>query len=520
MKKNNTELKQGNSFQFFIKNENGTILMSFVFFLPIFIGLIFLSFEISCFIQKKAKLSDAMEQATLALTVENNNIPSSEQEVKNNILISSFAHAYLPEETFSEPVITINSSASHMDYHADITMSYPAKFLNKAFNLISISDIKLDESAIAKKNTSITAIPTDVVFVTDYSGSMNRDFNGTDIDSTDISKVRIVALRRIFKNLHNEIQQNENINLVGFVPFTWGTKRAIDNNNTTPTLLCHFPFVPKKHSPDGNYLRKYNISGLKELPGMDKIVSLNMINDINYGKLSDKEYISISEEITDKANYTDREKALRYLSRIYYVKLENVISPVIEENIDYEKTIKSINGSDHTIDIPLSDVRVNDFCLRTSMAHTFDSNNMDDSQFSKILNSRANGGTLISSGILSGNNLFKETNNNNRKIMVILSDGDDNDNTHAGDNRINKDAPYLNITKKLIDNGICERIKDNDIRMVFIAIGYTPDENIDWKKCVGEGNFYLASNAQELELDIKRALATEDTEVGRNTPKN
>ncbi|OWF82198.1 hypothetical protein B4900_00435 [Yersinia rohdei] len=144
---------------------------------------------------------------------------------------------------------------------------------------------------------------------------------------------------------------------------------------------------------------------------------------------------------------------------------------------------------------------------------------MDDSQFSKILNSRANGGTLISSGILSGNNLFKETNNNNRKIMVILSDGDDNDNTHAGDNRINKDAPYLNITKKLIDNGMCERIKDNDIRMVFIAIGYTPDENIDWKKCVGEGNFYLASNAQELELDINRALATEDTEVGRNTPK-
>ncbi|OWF82031.1 hypothetical protein B4900_00430 [Yersinia rohdei] len=92
-----------------------------------------------------------MEQATLALTVENNNIPSSEQEVKNNILISSFAHAYLPEETFSEPVITINSSTSHMDYHADITMSYPAKFLNKAFNLMSISDIKLEESAIAKK---------------------------------------------------------------------------------------------------------------------------------------------------------------------------------------------------------------------------------------------------------------------------------------------------------------------------------------------------------------------------------
>lgn len=55
----------------FIKNESGAILSPFIILIPLIIGLLFLSFEISRFIQKKAKLSDAIEQATLALTVEN-----------------------------------------------------------------------------------------------------------------------------------------------------------------------------------------------------------------------------------------------------------------------------------------------------------------------------------------------------------------------------------------------------------------------------------------------------------------
>lgn len=39
--------------QRFIKNESGAILLPFIVLLPFFVGLIFVSFEISHFIQKK-----------------------------------------------------------------------------------------------------------------------------------------------------------------------------------------------------------------------------------------------------------------------------------------------------------------------------------------------------------------------------------------------------------------------------------------------------------------------------------
>ncbi|HDL8376695.1 TPA: pilus assembly protein, partial [Yersinia enterocolitica] len=83
-----------NHFTLFKKNEQGTILISFMIILPFFIALIFITFEISHYLQRKAKLSDAIEQATLALTIENNAIPDEPQQIKNNALVLSYANAY------------------------------------------------------------------------------------------------------------------------------------------------------------------------------------------------------------------------------------------------------------------------------------------------------------------------------------------------------------------------------------------------------------------------------------------
>ncbi|WP_227724072.1 vWA domain-containing protein [Yersinia proxima] len=118
---------------------------------------------------------------------------------------------------------------------------------------------------------------------------------------------------------------------------------------------------------------------------------------------------------------------------------------------------------------------------------------------------KPHGATLVSAGILAGNNILKES--NSQKLMIILSDGEDT---------------YLskNISKELINKGMCEKIKDNGTRMVFIKIGYK-SSNINWKKCVGSGNYYEAHNVYQLEADLMQALgATEIREVGRNTPKD
>ncbi|MFV8801417.1 TadE/TadG family protein [Yersinia sp. LJYL362] len=433
---------------YFIKNENGSILLPFITLIPFIIGLLFLSFEISRFIQKKAKLSDAIEQATLALTVENDsNNPNEIQTARNTELVTSYANAYLPSEIFSKPEIEIMTHLTHLEYRATATMSYFPQFLTKSPITNTDKNISMTDNAIARK--SLFTAPTektDVVFVADYSSSMNGYFNSGD------TTTKIEELRRIFKRLNNSILRNDNIKSIGFVPFTWGTKIII-GDGANNEQYCHFPFVPKITIPTGNYLKNSN-------------------------------------------NYD--------------IDLE--VTLAIKNNIDYDETIKSITQSRDFINIPMDDINSEVFCLRYSDAHTLRSDGITNEMIEETIAGKTEGHTLISSGILSGNDIFRNESNNKNKLMIILSDGNDND--------VSSDSPGDRITNKLIKKGMCEKIKENNIRMIFIGIGYIPS-GIDWKKCVGEGNFYLAKNAHELEVDLRQALGSiEIREVGRNTPKD
>ncbi len=97
----------------------------------------------------------------------------------------------------------------------------------------------------------------------------------------------------------------------------------------------------------------------------------------------------------------------------------------MEEHIDYKETINSIDRNGETIDIPMDDILDPFFCLKETNAKSlnFDPNSKGD--INEILNMKAEGGTLASSGILVGNKMLTESQNNN-KLMIILSDGDDN----------------------------------------------------------------------------------------------
>ncbi|CNC50409.1 putative fimbrial anchor [Yersinia frederiksenii] len=524
MLKNKTHYLSFNKLFIFIKNENGAILLSFIFILPIFIGLIFLSFEISHFIQKKARLSDAIEQATLALTVDNDESPDDDniKKEKNSKFIINYAKAYLPNEKFSNPVINITSHSDYINYQVDMTIYYPTKILNKIFQTVS-PEVSISDNARALKYTTTDSKPTDVVFVADYSGSMNEYFDESD-ESDESDEKKIVALRRIFKDIQNEIKYNNvNIDIIGFVPFSWGTKNFYSRTlaNMEKESFCHFPFVPNQFSPSSDYLakynfsEKYNISDLKKFPELN---DLDIVDSIKNGECTYNNYRKIINEINDKLHYeVDLDES--YVNEIYdsldlacNMAYFDEIADIVESNIDYTKTLESINKADNTINIKMVDMPNNSICLRGSKAFTFDRHNRNNTSISKILGTRATGGTLISSGILTGNNIFLETDNSHNKLMIIISDGDDSRQT-------DKEKRYYNISKNLIKDGMCEKIKGNGIKMAFIAIGYVPREDIDWRRCVGEENFYFAKNAHELELDIRQALVGVDSEVGRNIPK-
>lgn len=501
-----------------IKNEQGAILFPFIIFLPLIIGLIFFSFELAHFLQKKTKLSDAMEQATLALTVENNNsTPSAAQITKNAEIVSSYAQAYLPAETFSTPTINIIYNNGRIEYGAEINMSYSAKFLSniQVTNLSTI--INATDRGAAQKNIIGAPIEkTDVVFVADYSNSMDEYFYH------DENKPRkIVALREIFNRLNDNILKNENIRTIGFIPFSWGTKNRVENG-TRIMEYCHLPFVPKKHSPNGDYLRKYTLSGLKQFPGLER---LEHIDHIAYAKITEEIYNNTKNKI-DELNIEDAKSADTFLFRSKQIIQQLNQLEIIEENINYDATINSILHNSpgtppKTINIPINDILNNYVCLNKTKSYSLNENHSNEI-INDMIKMTPLGGTLISSGILSANNLFNENrSNDNKKLMIILSDGDD-----SFDKKYKENKGFY-VTQNLIKKGMCERIKENGVTMAFIAIGYKPlydtksPRYIDWKECVGEKNYYEAQNTYELEADLLQALGTVDTsEVGRNMPKS
>lgn len=524
-------IRKNRSLSLFFKNEKGSILLPFIILLPLFSGLLFLSFEISQFLQKKAKLSDAIEQAALALTVENNGIPDAKQMQKNSDLVTHYATAYLPSEKFSIPIIDINNNSGHLVYKAETTMSYPAKFL--ANNPLANTEISMADKGAARKD--IAAGPselTDVVFVVDYSDSMNFPFTGSG------STTKIEILREIFHRLNANILKNDNIKTIGFIPFSWGTKKIVGTGSQSKKY-CHFPFVPKQYNLAGDYLRKYTPVNLKQFLTPK---TFREVKSIGYGRLHLDEnkdtYKKVQEEITQKKSTFAED----FLFNTYNISKNHNIIRLIKDNIDYDKTISSMSNIHETIDIPTNDVLHSLFCVRKQAneaeVYSLEFNNVSESTITQSLATTPIGATLVSSGILSANNLFKNSNSKNKKLMIVLSDGDDSGNNMTI-NKLGKPAfieKYITvpderktyyITKNLIDKGMCEAIADNHIRMVFIAIGYTPQSNansptyIDWEKCVGKDNFYLAKDAHELEADLQQALGGENIrDVGRNTPKH
>ncbi|WP_019212545.1 TadE/TadG family type IV pilus assembly protein [Yersinia massiliensis] len=495
----------------FTANKQGAILLPFILILPFFIGLIFLSFEISHYLQKKAKLSDAIEQATLALTVENDDIPDANQESKNRDLVSQYIHAYLPLENFSTPEIEINNYCGQLVYNAKMFMNYSAKFLAKTPITNKIKTIDIVDTAVAKK-TKVNNKETDVIFVVDYSGSMDRGFR-----NSHYSDKKIDALRETFIRLNNTILRNANIQTIGFIPYSWGTKRKIIENNQTKEY-CHFPFVAKEYSKKNDYFRRYIASKLREISGLESIENVDDIKYADIGLFDERHSYFYNQIITLPDDY--RYKAEQLYNRIRYISTALTQIKIIGETIDYDATIKSINSDAKYIDIPIKDIINDEICLNLSNAYSLE-NYQDNNIINSMLGMTPIGGTLTSSGVLYANNLFRNNNDDDKeKLMIIISDG-----VESYDEKY-RENPGFYITKKLIDKGMCEKIKDNNIKMIFIAIDYDPEKiqdprrYIDWKKCVGEDNYYEANNAHQLEVELMGALgAQSSSEVGRNTPK-
>ncbi|MBN6069908.1 pilus assembly protein [Aggregatibacter actinomycetemcomitans] len=202
----------------------------------------------------------------------------------------------------------------------------------------------------------------------------------------------------------------------------------------------------------------------------------------------------------------------------------------LEKNMDTAKTvsqIKQFNGEKQTYDFTFDNGR---YCLggnrgKETTQAWFDQKKPNVAEaLSKI---EPLGGTAVTSGMLIGINLMasknsepeaapSKLNTNTRRVLLILSDGEDN-------------QPSEQTLVKLMNAGLCREIKEKmnslqdpkygqvEPRVAFIAFGTKlPDNQLNaWKQCVGK-HYYSVFSKQGL-LDAFKQIISFEEEVGRSS---
>lgn len=216
-----------NFFRRFMHEQHGAYAVSCAMLFAFLFGMLSLALEGSRYITERARLSDAMEQAALALTAENNGVGHP----RNATLAKYYFAAYMKhDKRVYEPVVrvftgfgTTGRRLEYVEYRVSGLTSQNS-WLASSFFPSFPDQVDIGDNGAARKFRS----NIDVVFAADFTGSMDFLLPG--------GGKKIDELKRIILMLSGELFSFPKvINRVGVIPFGWGVK--------TNSGLCMLPFV-------------------------------------------------------------------------------------------------------------------------------------------------------------------------------------------------------------------------------------------------------------------------------------
>ncbi|EMF04253.1 TadE/TadG family type IV pilus assembly protein [Serratia marcescens] len=212
----------------FYDDQRGAFVISFVMMSGFLLAMAAFGLEGSRYINERARLSDAMEQAALALTAEDNGADAP----RNYTLSQDWFRAYIRHgETVYQPVVKIlhgtstnGSKLAYVEYRVSGQTLRNSWFSSTLFPSFDKQVVIGDNGAARKYRSNI-----DVMFVADFSGSMNDESGGS---------TKLIELKRIVLQLAHELYNYDIDNKIGFTPFAWGTKSG---GACTPQFVANRP---------------------------------------------------------------------------------------------------------------------------------------------------------------------------------------------------------------------------------------------------------------------------------------
>ncbi|MBY3787054.1 hypothetical protein HPQ32_01140 [Photobacterium carnosum] len=239
-----------------MKKQQGVAAIILVLVLIPLFGSVFFALEGTRYIQKKTRLADASEAAALAVTDQNPNklniytekSKQNRKQLDNYPLASAYINSYVrninkdTDNIIITPEIFINKNKnsdkkSYYQYNVNVTTTHNSWFVNELIPSFNQTQ-DITAAALARNYPRLTGDqPIDLVFVADFSGSMQGD--------------KIIKLKESIKIISNEIlnnsNSNSNSNRIAFTAFSDFTQTKYDNKkNYTAILYKNNTWIEKK----------------------------------------------------------------------------------------------------------------------------------------------------------------------------------------------------------------------------------------------------------------------------------
>ncbi|MEZ9041879.1 MULTISPECIES: pilus assembly protein TadG-related protein [unclassified Vibrio] len=439
------------------------------------LGVSVFALEGTRYIQETSRLRDAAQAAALAITIDDKSNEADALATRYvDDYVRSIEHIDITTvRTYEEPTAA-NDDTEKIQYEVAAVTTHNSWF---ASNLIPSFDEnqKLAGSALAAKYPYYLGDKlVDIVLVTDFSGSMNRDWSGA---SGDVN-TKIQTLKLAVSDLADNIlvvREGDStvLNRLAIVPFNLRVQDKINNNLFSGSQLryrsdYHSSVSSKTYEKvNWRFWSKRTLSEVEDCA--DDIFDCPNIGNNNQHKQAKRvldvlniksrrleipEYIDYQKSVDDMFNYKRDNTDLKFDFRA-------------DTNVIYNSSMTMTNGIGHYV-IPL----------------TSDSDLIEEMQ-----DMNSGGNTASYQGILRGLQVLNDGMPSNSasqqeideysqrvKIMIILSDG--------------QEYPYTSILPDLVDANMCNAAREHfqsengSLYIGVIGVDFDATKQNGFQKCV------------------------------------
>ncbi|OAN12989.1 hypothetical protein A3K86_15065 [Photobacterium jeanii] len=270
-----------------IAKQQGAAAIYFIFIIGAIMSMGVLAIEGSRYIGKKARLGDAMEAASIAVAEADITKADFNQAKANHLAKQWLGHLVTDAQKME-----ISTSRKIKENHYGISNNSPTKFAYYRYDIEAVStheswfkftnwpafdkEVKVANTGAAGR---IQGAPIDIVFVADFSESMDNDQKGYQPNGKEDDDDKIDLLKKIVTDVTTALHKNNPESSFAFIPFT---KRIVIQRTDAKGKL-RFYCVSPLLSPQGSVFES-----VRKSPAFPKLV-LTMHKKDHKCKTSDTE---------------------------------------------------------------------------------------------------------------------------------------------------------------------------------------------------------------------------------------